>query len=165
MSIYSVDKLISQARKLGADYKKSTGKVLPGLSNEIAEYDASRLLDLELCQDKTEGYDALGRGSRKGKRIQIKGRTIFDETKTGQRIGQIKAEKEWDSVVLILLDSEYQPYEIFEVQREKILDVLGKSSASKKNRGALSVARFRNIGQRVWTRENGLETQTVNWQL
>ena len=158
MSIYSVDKLISQARKLGADYKKSTGKVLPGLSNEIAEYDASRLLDLELCQDKTEGYDALGRGSRKGKRIQIKGRTIFDETKTGQRIGQIKAEKEWDSVVLILLDSEYQPYEIFEVQREKILDVLGKSSASKKNRGALSVARFRNIGQRVWTRENGLET-------
>ncbi len=155
MSVYSVDKLITQARKLGAEYKKLTGKVLPGLSNEIAEYDASRLLDLELCQDKREGYDALGRGNRKGKRIQIKGRTIFDENKTGQRIGQIKADKDWDSVVLILLDAEYQPFEIFEVEREIILDVLGKSSASKKNRGALSVARFRNIGQQVWTRENG----------
>ena len=158
MSVYSVDKLITQARKLGANYKRATGKVLPGLSNEIAEYDASRLLDLELCQDKTEGFDALGRGNRKGKRIQIKGRTIFDENKTGQRIGQIKADKEWDSVVLILMDAEYQPFEIFEVERDIILDILGKSSTSKKKRGALSVARFRNIGQLVWTRESGLET-------
>ncbi len=156
MTVYSVDKLITQARKLGAEYKKSTGKVLPGLSNEIAEYDASRLLDLELCEDKIEGYDAVGRGKRKGKRIQIKGRTIFDGQKSGQRIGQIKVDKEWDAIVLILLDSEYQPFEIFEVERDKILDVLGKPSSSRNNRGALSVARFRKIGQLVWTKEDGL---------
>jgi len=127
------DKLIADARKLAAEYKKIKGKVLPGISSEIAAYDASRLLDLDLCEDESIGYDALGRGVREGKRIQIKGRTIFDENKTGQRIGQIKIDKEWDSIVLILLDSDYQPFKIFEADRNKILEVLGGSSDAKKN--------------------------------
>ena len=151
------DKLIADARRLAAEYKKTKGKVLPGLSSEIAAHDASRLLDLALCEDENVGYDAIGRGSREGKKIQIKGRTIFDENKTGQRIGQIKVDKEWDSIVLILLDSEYEPFEIFEAERNKVMEVLGASSKAKKKRGALSVARFRNIGKLIWTQKNGLE--------
>ena len=46
--VYSVDKLIEQARQLATDYKKMTGKPLPGVSNEIAEHDACKLLDLSL---------------------------------------------------------------------------------------------------------------------
>lgn len=159
MPVYSVDKLIGQARKLAAEYKKTTGKTLPGVSNEIAEFDAARLLDLELCEDRSNGFDAIARGSREGQRIQIKGRTIFDEGKTRQRIGQIRIDQEWDSIVLILMDSEYQPYEIYQAKREDIMAAVGESSANQKKRGALSVARFRIIGQLVWTREAGLEPE------
>lgn len=157
MSVYSVDKLIAQARTLAADYRKTTGKTLPGVSNEIAEHDAVRLLDLELCQDRSKGFDAIGNGSRKGKKIQIKARTIFDESKTGQRIGQIRIDKDWDSIVLVLLDREYLPFEIYEAQREDIVEYVDESSATQRKRGALSVARFRIIGKLVWTSDVGLE--------
>ena len=44
MSVYAVDKLIAQARQLAADYRRTTGKPLPGVSNEIALHDVLRLL-------------------------------------------------------------------------------------------------------------------------
>lgn len=153
MVVYSVEKLIAQAKQLAADYKKTTGKTLPGVSVEIAEHDAARLLDLDLCADRSAGYDAVGKG---GKRIQIKGRAIFDDSKSGYRIGQIKVDKPWDSIVLVLMNEDYEPFEIYEADREVILDVLGESSASQKKRGALSVSRFRIIADLVWTREEGL---------
>lgn len=160
MSVYSIDKLIVQARRLASDYRRATGKSL-GISTEIAEHDASTLLNLELCeQPRTAGYDAIGKGEREGKRIQIKGRVIFDESKSGQRIGQLKIDKEWDSVVLVLMDEEYEPYEIYEAEREDIEEVWDKASASKRTkRGAMSVARFKIIGRLVWSRENGPEDE------
>lgn len=156
MSVYSVDKLISQARRLAADYKKTTGKTLPGVSSEIADFDASRLLDLTLVEDRGQGYDAVG---KHGKKVQIKGRTIFDESKSGQRIGQIRMNQAWDSVILVLLDESYEPYEIYEADRNELLEYVDRSSPSQRRRGALSVARFRIIGRLVWTRETGLETR------
>jgi len=158
MSVYSVDKLITQARQLASEYRRTTGKSL-GISSEIAEHDACQLLNLELCpQPRTGGYDAVGLGDREGKRVQIKGRVIFDESKSGQRIGQLKIDKEWDSVVLVLMDENYEPFEIYEAQRDEIEDVWNKASASKRaKRGAMSVARFKIISERVWTRENGPE--------
>lgn len=156
VSIYAIDKLIEQARQLAADYKQSTGKPLPGVSNEIAEYDASRLLGLTLCDDRSDGYDAL-RQSREGpQRVQIKGRTIFNDNFRGQRIGQLKPDKSWDSVVLVLMDENYQPFDVYEALREDVLQQLDASSQSRKKRGAMSVARFCNIGQLVWSREGGL---------
>jgi hypothetical protein len=159
VSIYSVDKLISQARKLAADYRKATGKPLPGVSIEIAEHDAATHLGLELCpHPRPGGYDAIGTGDREGKRIQIKGRAIFDEKKSGQRIGQMKTDQEWDSVVLVIMDEDYDAVEIYETERDAILEALEEAGSSKRNRrGAMSVARFKNIGRLVWTRENGLE--------
>lgn len=153
MSVYSVDKLITQARKLAADYRLATGKTLAGVSSEIAEYDACQYLGLELCGDQRPGYDAV---SKDGKRIQIKGRTIFDESRSGQRIGQIKVSQDWDCVVLVLLDQTYHAYEIYEADREELLESIDRSSSSQKRRGALSVARFRIIGRLIWTREEGL---------
>ena len=153
MAVYSVEKLIGQARQLAADYKRTTGKTLPGISVEIAEHDVARLLGLELCADRSAGYDAVGKG---GKRIQIKGRAIFNDSKSGYRIGQIKVEKPWDSIVLVLMDENYEPFEIYEANREVLIEVLGESSESQKKRGALSVSRFRIIGDLVWTKEEGL---------
>lgn len=154
MSVYSVDKLMAQTRKLAADYRKATGQPLP-LTVEIANFDAARLLDLKLLQPPPGGYDAIGQsGEREGLRYQIKGRAIFDENKSGQRIGQLKLEQDWDAVLLVLLDEEYQPFAIHEADRCCLEQALAESPSNK--RGAMSVARFRIISEQVWTREDGV---------
>jgi hypothetical protein len=158
LTLYAADKLIAQARVLAAEYRRTMGKPLPGISNEIAEYDAVKLLQLKPKPEGEGGYDAVdpARGDR---RIQIKSRTIFDESKSGQRLGQLKLDKDWDSVVLVLMDENYEPYEIYEAEREEIFEYLDKSSSGRTKRGAMSVARFKIIGRLAWTRENGLESE------
>lgn len=161
MTVYSVDKLIDQARRLAAEYREATGKPLPGVSGEIAEYDVAHLLGFELLKDRKGGYDAIGRGRWEGKRIQIKARTIFDESKHGQRIGQLKIDQEWDSVVLVLMDEQYEPFEIYEVEREDVQEFINEASGNRRKRGAMSVARFKIIGHLIWTRENGIEEDEI----
>lgn len=154
-NIYSVDKLIEQARQLAADYKKMMGKPLPGVSSEIAEHDATKYLGLKLCEDRSYGYDAI-RLTSGPKKIQIKARTIFNDNFRGQRLGQLKVDKQWDSVVLVLMDEDYQPYEIFEARREDVLNNINDNQ-SRQKRGAMSVSKFRNIAELVWTKEDGLD--------
>jgi len=158
MSVFAADKLIGQARQLAAEYRRTMGKPLPGISSEIALHDAIRLLELEPVTGSIAGVDALDPG-RDNKQIQIKSRTIFDENKTGQRIGQVKVDQQWDSVVLVLMDEDYEPYEIYEAERDELLEFMEKSSRSRARRGALSVARFKVIGRLAWTREDGLEAE------
>jgi len=154
MSIYSTEKLITEARKLAANYRKATGNPL-GISGEIAEFDAATKLNLEICKEKEVGYDAIGKGEREGKRIQIKGRAIFDENKSGQRIGQLKIEHEWDSVVLVIMDEDYEAREIYEADRHVLLDALEENKNSKRNkRGAMSIAKFKRISTLVWENED-----------
>ncbi|MBL4743847.1 MAG: hypothetical protein JKX87_04325 [Cycloclasticus sp.] len=156
-SVYSVDKLIEQARQLASDFKKMTGKPLPGVSNEIAEHDASKYLGLELCEDRTAGFDAKRTSNVGPKNVQIKARTIFNDNYRGQRLGQLKLDKSWDSVVLVLMDESYQAFEIFEATRDDIFDNLNDNT-SRMKRGAMSVAKFRNIATLVWTKEDGLDS-------
>jgi hypothetical protein len=158
LTLYAAEKLIAQARVLAAEYRRTMGKPLPGISNEIAEHDAIRLLSLTSRPEGEGGFDATD-PARGDKRIQIKSRTIFDESKSGQRLGQLKLDKEWDSVVLVLMDENYEPYEIYEAERDDIVEVLDKSSSSRAKRGAMSVSRFKIIGRLAWTREGGLEPE------
>lgn len=156
MGVYSVEKLITEARKLAVEFRRTTGKPLPGISGEIAEHDAARYLDLELLRDKPGGYDAVGKGRREGWRVQIKGRVIFNESKSGQRIGQLKMEQDWDSVVLVIMDELYETSEIYEAEREQVEEAMQASASSnRKKRGAMSVAKFKNIATLVWTAEEG----------
>jgi len=157
LSVYAVDTLIAQARKLASDYRKTMDKPLAGISSEIAEYDAVHLLDLEACKPAVNGYDAIGKGSREGKRVQIKGRVISKGKAAGQRVGQIKLDQDWDIVVLVILTEEYEPHEIYEVSHEAIKadhEKVGEGPRSK--RGAMSVAKFKAIGRLAWSHENGL---------
>lgn len=166
MAIYSVDKLIAEARRLGAEFRRTTGKPLPGVSGEIAEYDAARLLDLEICKQKPGGYDAVGRGAREGWRVQIKGRVIFDEDKSGQRVGQLKLDQDWDSVVLVIMDENYETSEIHEAGREDVENAMDEAAGSaRKKRGAMTVARFKIISRLVWTREEGRIDETTGSDL
>ncbi|MCP5430574.1 MAG: hypothetical protein H6962_10480 [Chromatiaceae bacterium] len=150
---YAADKLIAQARQLAAEYRRTMGKPLPGISSEIAEHDAVRLLGLEPKASQDAGWDAVDPAT--GRRVQIKSRTIFDETKGGERIGQLKVNQQWDAVILVLMDEDYEPYEIYEALREDLEDVVDASSSSRSKRGAMSVARFKIVGELVWDRVNG----------
>lgn len=161
VGLYQVDKLMAEARRLAREYRLAMGKPLAGISAELAVHDAMRLADLEAAPKGVGGYDAVGRGKRAGKRIQIKGRAIFDESKGGQRIGQLKTEQEWDSVMLVLMDENYDPVEIYEAEREDVLEAVDKTGSSRSRRGAVSVAKFKIIGHLVWTREHGVEDDEV----
>ncbi|MDH3355298.1 MAG: hypothetical protein OEL79_08805 [Chromatiales bacterium] len=157
MGIYEVDTLIEQTRHLAAEYRRATGKPLP-VTTEIANHDAARLLELEIINPPPGGYDAVGKtGEREGLRYQIKGRAIFDEKKGGQRLGQLKIDKEWDAVLLVLLDDNYQPISIYEASRDELEGALDESlKSNRSNRGAMSIARFKNISRLVWSDAEGL---------
>ena len=114
MAIHAVDKLMEQTRSLAVEYYQATGQTLP-VSIELARYDAVRLLDLETPKDKMIGVDAVGTESRDGRLLQIKGRVIFDDSKTSYRIGQVNSEGEWESLLLVLFDAAYMPRDIYEV--------------------------------------------------
>ena len=158
MNIYAEEKLISQARQLAADYRRTMGKPLPGVGNEIAMHDAMHLLELAPAGQNAGGHDAVD-PKRENKRIQIKSRTIFDDNVGSQRIGQIKIDQGWDSVVLVLMDEDYEPFEIYEAERDDLLEYVGKSSSSRAKRGILSVSRFSIIARLAWTREDGPESE------
>mgnify|MGYP001819780890 FL=1 len=155
MSIYSIDKLIAETRRLAAEFRRSTGQTLP-VSGEIARYDAARLLGLTLCDQRTGGVDAIGTGQREGQRIQIKSRIITSEKKSGARIGQLNTNGEWDTVMLVIMDSNYEPCEIYEAEREELQEALSEHS-TRSSRGALSVSKFKIISWLAWTRETGPE--------
>lgn len=157
MDLYSIDKLIHETRQLAAKYRQTTGSTLP-VTGEIARFDVAKALNLRLTEDQTLGYDALGQGDRDGLRILIKGRVIFEDSRSTPRIGQVAPNDRWDNVVLVLFDDDYNPVEMYEATCDDIEVALqSKSESSNKKRGAMSIAQFKIIGQLVWTQENGLE--------
>lgn len=156
MSLYSAEKLIAQARILAAEYRQTMGKPLPGISNEIAEHDAMRLLQLQPGPEGAVGYDAID-PSRNNLRIQIKSRAVFDESKANQRLGQLNMNQEWDSVLLVIMNDQYMPTEIYEAYRDELEEaVYEANSGSRAKRGALSIGRFKHLARLVWSQENGL---------
>ena len=118
MSLYSYDKLIEETRKLAAEFRRTTGTMLP-VSGEIARHDVSHHLDLELYKEHSTGIDAVGRNAREGLRIQIKSRVVGDAVKPGHRIGQLNLDRDWDLVILSLMDDEFEPLEMYEASREE----------------------------------------------
>jgi hypothetical protein len=160
LSIYEVDKLISEARRIAAEYRRTTGTSLP-ISGEIAKHDACMYLELEPEQENQGGYDAR---DKDGHRIQIKGRAIFDETKGGQRLGQLKMEQEWDGLAMVLMDENFETTEIYLADRNAIENSMEEQTNSKRSkRGAMSVARFKHIGSLVWSKQKGRIDSDETW--
>jgi hypothetical protein len=156
MSLYSYDKLIEETRKLAAEFRRSTGTMLP-VSGEIARHDVAHHLDLELNKDQAAGFDAIGRHARQGLRVQIKSRVVGDLVKPGHRLGQLNPDGNWDLVILSLMDDEFEPVEMYEATREEIIEAIQGANNNRKKRGVISVAKFRIIAKLVWTRELGVE--------
>jgi hypothetical protein len=150
MSVYAVDKLMSEARKLAAEYRKVTGKTLP-LSGEIALNDAIRLLGLEPVTDMALGYDALRRHGEQIERCLVKARVVFDASKGAHRLGELKFDKPWDTLLVVLMDADYETMQIHAVTRAAAEAAIAARPEQK--RAGLTIAKVKIIGSQVWVRE------------
>jgi hypothetical protein len=159
MDLYSIDKLMQETRQLAAKYRQTTGMTLP-VTGEISRFDVSKALNLRLTDDPTLGFDGIGTGVREGKRVLIKGRVLFEDSRSTPRIGQIKPDGRWDTVVLVLYNDQYQPLDMYEATEEDIINAINvKPDSQSKKRGMMSIAQFKIISRLVWTEEGGLEPE------
>ncbi|MEM7468635.1 MAG: hypothetical protein AAF387_17335 [Pseudomonadota bacterium] len=142
---YSVSKLTEEARRLAADYRRATGKSLP-LSPEIAINDAIRLLGMSASED--DYCDAVYTRDGAECRVIVKGRAIFDKTRSGQRIGQLKFDKPWDEALLVIMDEDYETTEIYRANRDTMAAALAEKAENK--RGAMTVSQFKIIATKIW---------------
>jgi len=143
-----IAELLEQASRIAVEYYQLTGKPL-GITGEIGEYHAARLLGLDLAVAREAGYDAT---DSMGRRVQIKARSIPRAKKlTGQKLGSIDLKKPWDTVLLVLMDEQFEPFEICEAQRTAIeAALLQPGSKARNERGALAVTKFQSLGRKVW---------------
>lgn len=145
--VEEIGRILKRARKAAVDYYRLTGKPL-GITGEIGEYEAADRLGLTLAEARKAGYDAT---DRRGKKIQIKSRCIPRNRKlTGQRLGSIRLEHDWDVVLLVLLDETFKPTAMYEAKRAEIKAALKKTNSRARARGALAVTEFIRLGKRVW---------------
>jgi hypothetical protein len=141
--------ILRKAKKLAQQYRQLTGKPL-SVTGEVAEYEAARILDLELTAARQTGYDAVEQRKGKKKYLQIKGRCVLDGGKS-QRLGSIDIEKKWDAVLMVLLNKNLEAIEIREAPRKKVIEaILKPGSRARNERGALSVSKFRSISKPRW---------------
>jgi hypothetical protein len=145
-----VQEILAEACLLAREYYQTTGRPL-GITGEIGEYEAARLLSLTLAPAREPGYDAADSNGRK---YQIKARVLsFAEGKTnpGQKLGSIRLNHPWDAVLLVLMNQSFETIEIWEAERNEIALALAAPGSKARNiRGALSVTKFRSIGRKVW---------------
>lgn len=141
--------LIDAAKGIAKQYRALTGRPL-GITGEVAEYEAARLLGLDLAEVRQAGYDAIRRTGQIEERLQVKGRCVLSN-KPGQRLGRIDLDQEWDTVLVVLLDADLDPIAIYEAPRAIVRAALQVPGSKARNeRGALSVSKFKSIGRQVW---------------
>ena len=143
--------VLKQAKRLAQTYRELTGKPL-GITGEVAEYEAARILKgLILAPARTPGYDAIEDIKGVGRKLQIKGRCLLPGCKPGQRIGRIDITKDFDAVLLVLLNENLEATAIYEAPRDAVLAALKVPGSKSRNvRGALAVSKFRAISTPRW---------------
>jgi hypothetical protein len=146
--------ILCDAKKLAQEYRSMTGKPL-GITGEVAEYEAARILGVQLTPARQAGFDATEQTSAGVRRLQIKGRCLLTGCKPGQRLGSIDVTKEWDAVLMVLLDDNFDAFEIYEAGRAPVLKALSDPGSRARNeRGALAVSKFKAIGSLRWKRSS-----------
>lgn len=140
--------MLERARAAAIEYYRLTGKPL-GITGEIGEYEAARLLGLKLSAAREAGYDAI---NPDGHRYQIKVPCINESgLRKSQRLGSIKLTHPWDSVLLVILDMDFRATGIWQAERDAIAAAIAAPGSKARNeRGALAVSKFKSIGRKIW---------------
>jgi hypothetical protein len=150
LDLEKVGILLEQAKEVAREYRSITGRPL-GITAEVAGFEAAHLLHLSMCRKHQADYDAIGPA---GKRYQIKGRVIYKLSKPGKSFGSIRLDHEWDAVLLVLLEADFSPIEIYEAERPDVEKALMEPGARARNvRGALNIVKFKSIAHLAWSRE------------
>jgi hypothetical protein len=143
-------KILAEAKRLAQRYRQLTAKPL-GITGEVAEFEAARLLQLTLAEARTAGYDATRVENGVVRRLQIKGRCVLPGSKRSQRISKIDVRKDFDAVLLVLMDDAFDAKAIYEADRAKVIEALtAPGSKARNERGALDVRKFRSISKQIW---------------
>jgi hypothetical protein len=108
--------IIRDAKRVAMQYRSLTGKPL-GITGEVGEFAAAELLNLQLTDARNPGFDAIGPDNR---RIQIKSRCVLPTSKPSQRVGGIKLDHDFDTVMLVLMDEDFEPLRIYEAKRDDV---------------------------------------------
>jgi hypothetical protein len=141
--------LLAEAKGIAREYYEVTRKPL-GITGEVAEYEAARLLGLTLTPARQAGYDAIETTDGVERRLQIKGRVI-QSSATGTQVGRIRIDQEWDAVLLVLLNQDFDATAIYEADRPAVVAALEFPGSTARNvRGALAVSKFKSIGRLRW---------------
>ena len=140
-----VTQLLAEAKRIAQQYYNLTGRPL-GITGEIGEFEACRLLSLSPSIVRQEGYDAK-EGER---RLQIKTRRLLKTSKPYQSIGAINFKYEWDGVLLVILDDDFGATEIWEADRGAIAVLLATPGHAGYRRGQMMTHEFKKIGRQRW---------------
>ncbi|BBP71864.1 hypothetical protein PHLH6_38680 [Pseudomonas sp. Seg1] len=144
--------VLREAKILARRFYLLTGKPL-GITGEVAEYEAATKLGLTLHCARHAGHDATILRNGHEVQIQIKGRCVSNQTKLNGRLGSIDLDKSFDVVLLVLLDSEFDAFAMYEASREAVVLALMKPGSKARNeRGALGVKKFIAISECCWKR-------------
>lgn len=147
-SLIEIESILHDAKDAAVRYHRLTGKPL-GITGELGEFYAAKYLDLDLAEARSAGCDAA---DKIGRLIQIKSRSIpTTKMSSGQRVGAIRLDHEWDVVVLVLMDELFEPYVMYEADRAAIKEALTRPGSKARNeRGALAISKFKSIARQVW---------------
>lgn len=144
-----LDAIIDTAKQIASRYREITGRPL-GVTGEVAEYEAARLLNLELAPVRSPGYDVIRRIGDRAECLQVKSRVVRS-TKAGGRVGSIDITKSWDAVLLVLMSETFDTLAIYEAPRDIVVQAITKPGSKARNeRHALSLPQFRSISRKVW---------------
>jgi hypothetical protein len=144
------EEILADVKALALEYYVVTGKPL-GIVGELAEYEAASILNLQLMGARSEGYDAI---APDGRRVQIKGRRINGTDLYRGRVPGINLEKDFDSVVLVLFDQQFNLAEIWEANRVAVEErLIAPGSKARNERGSLAIRQFKSIAKQVWSHQ------------
>ena len=66
-------------------------------------------------------------------------------------MGSIDIKKDWDAVLLVLLDENFEAVQIYEAERKAVLAAItAPGSKARNERWALGVSKFKSIGKLRW---------------
>ena len=144
--------LMDQVKDVSRRYYALTGKPL-GVTGEVAEYEAARLLRLQLSPAREPGYDALTTHSPRVEKLQIKGLAVEPSKRYVGRVPKIRLEPRFDAALLVLLDR--NTMEALEIWRAAYADIKRRltepGSKSRNERLSMGINQFRSIAQLVWS--------------
>lgn len=142
--------ILEDVKRLAIEYYTTTERPL-GVTGEIAEFEASEKLGLQLAEARTAGYDATREVNGGLVRVQIKGRRVVGPKLYKGRVSKIDLSQSFDTVVLVLMGENYETVEIWEAPRDLVEARLkAPGSKSRNERSSLDISQFKSIAQRVW---------------